>query len=152
MNTGPDKREEGTRDELALEIAQAYLEFADAIRLATLPTWVHADLTTSQVKAIFLLAHHGSLTVGKLATLLRVGSPAASILVQQLVEQKLVERAEDPGDRRRTLVSLTARGNRLVSGQREKREGKLVQLLGQLDDEALQGLLRGLQALNSVMR
>lgn len=152
MNTDSSEMKEEAREKIAREVAHAYLDFADAIRLATLPDWVHADLTTSQVKAIFLLAHHGSLPVGRLATLLRIGSPAASILVQQLVEQELVERAEDPRDRRRTLVSLTARGSKLVSGQRDKREAKLVQWLGQLDNDALEGLLRGLRALNSVMR
>lgn len=143
--------EKHSQKKLAKEVAHAYLEFADVIRLATLPTWIHADLTTSQVKAIFLLAHHGSLPVGKLAALLDVGSPATSILVQQLVEKNLVRRAEDPQDRRRTLVSLTPSGDKLISGQREKREAKLVEWLGQLDDEALDGLLRGLRALNEVV-
>lgn len=144
--------EKRLREKLAKEVAHAYLEFADVIRLATLPTWIHADLTTSQVKAIFLLAHHGSLPVGKLATLLGVGSPAASILVQQLVEKHLVRRAEDPQDRRRTLVSLTSRGDKLISGQREKRETKMLEWLAELDDKSLQGLLRGLRALNDAMR
>lgn len=144
--------ERPTRQKLTKEVAHTYLEFADVIRLATLPTWIHADLTTSQVKAIFLLAYHGSLPVGKLAALLGVGSPAASILVQQLVEKNLARRAEDPQDRRRTLVSLTSRGDKLISGQRDKREAKLLEWLAELDDDALKGLLRGLRALNEVIR
>lgn len=152
MSTSPEKMKGERRQKLAREVAHAYLDFADVIRLATLPTWVHADLTTSQVKAIFLLAHHGSTPVGKLATLLRIGSPATSILVQQLVEKNLVQRAEDPQDRRRTLVSLTTHGNKLVGGQRDKREAKLLEWLAELDDDALQGLLRGLRALNDAIR
>lgn len=143
---------EQTRETLATDAAQAYLEFAEAIRLAALPGWVHADVTASQVKAIFLLAHHGSLPVGELATLLNVGSPAASILVQQLVEQKLARRTEDARDRRRTLVSLTPRGSKLISGERRQRQEKLVEWLRQLDEESLRDLLRGLQALNEVAR
>lgn len=141
-----------SRETLPTDAARAYLQVADAIRLATLPNWLHADLTFSQVKAIALLAHHGSLSVGELAALLGVGSPAASILIQQLVEQKLAGRKEDPRDRRRTLVSLTSRGSKLISGQRQQRQDKLVEWLGQLEEQPLRDLLRGLQALNGVIR
>jgi len=135
---------------LAIEVVQTYLDLADTIRLATLPNWVNADLTTSQVKAIFLLAHHHALAVGELAGLLGIGSPAASILVQQLVEQALVERSEDTEDRRRTLVHLTAQGSRLVSGHREQREARLYHWLSQLADDQLSGLLHGLRGLAEI--
>ncbi len=147
-----NKMKERARTQLANEAVQAYLECGDALRLATLPNWITADLTISQVKAVALLAHHGALAVGELAGLLGIGSPAASILVQQLVEQELVERSEDIQDRRRTLVSLTAQGIRLISGQREQREARLHHWLSQLGDEELIGLQRGLWALVEIMR
>ncbi|RPI48269.1 MAG: MarR family transcriptional regulator, partial [Chloroflexi bacterium] len=98
------------------EAVQAYLALGDAIRLASLPGWIVADLTISQLKALGLLEHHGTLAVSELARSLSVGNPAASILVQQLVDQALVERSEDARDRRRTLVRLTTQGADLISG------------------------------------
>jgi DNA-binding MarR family transcriptional regulator len=139
--------EERLHTQLVDETVKAYLEFSDAIRLATLPSWVNADLTISQVKAVALLAHHGTLAIGELAGLLSIGSPAASILVQQLVEQQLVNRSEDIQDRRRALVSLTAQGIRLISGQREQREVRLYHWLSQMSEEELIGLQRGLKRL-----
>jgi DNA-binding MarR family transcriptional regulator len=141
-----------SRIQLANEAAQSYLELADAIRLTTLPGWITADLTISQVKAVFLLAYHGALAVSELAGLLGIGNPAASILVQQLVEQELVERSEDIQDRRRTLVSLTARGTKLISGRREQIEARLLPWLSQLSDDELTDLLRGLRALVEIVR
>lgn len=143
---------EAVRTQLTKEVVQAYLELGDAVRLASLPGWITADLTTSQVKAIILLGYYGPLSVGKLAELLGVGNPAASIVVQQLVEQELAERAEDTADRRRTLVSLTEKGSQLMSGQREQREGKVRDWLSQLDDDELAALRRGLVSLVGVAR
>ncbi|MGH2543766.1 MAG: hypothetical protein ACRDIB_13260, partial [Ardenticatenaceae bacterium] len=64
------------RTQLTREALQAYFELADTIRLATLPSWITLDLTISQVKAIFLLEHHGALAVSELAGLLGIGNPA----------------------------------------------------------------------------
>jgi DNA-binding MarR family transcriptional regulator len=147
MNTNKERPE---RQELTGRAVEVILDFGDAIRLQTLPNWVNANLTISQVKAVALLAHHGALAVGELAELLDIGSPAASIVVQQLVEQDLAQRTEDSRDRRRTLVSLTEAGKRLKSGQRQLREAKLRQWLDRLDDDALANLLHGLGALYEV--
>lgn len=136
----------------ANEAVLAYLAFSDALRLAILPSWITADLTISQLKAIFILAHHGMLTVSELAKLLGIGNPGASILVQQLVEQELAVRSEDIQDRRRTLVSLTVQGTKLISGRREQLEARLSQWLSQLDDDELTGLLRGFRALAEIVR
>lgn len=141
-----------SRTQQTKEAVQVYLELGDAIRLAALPSWITADLTISQVKAVFLLAHHGALAVSELAGLLGIGNPAASILVQQLVEQELVERSEDAQDRRRTLVSLTAQGTQLISSQREQGETRLRHWLSQLEDDQLVDLLHGLRALVEIVR
>ena len=117
-----------------------------------MPAWITADLTISQLKAVFLLAHHGALAVSELAGLLGIGNPAASILVQLLVEQGLVERSEDFQDRRRTLVSLSLQGTKLISGPREQGETRLRHWLSQMDDNALMSLQRGLGALVEIMR
>jgi len=134
------------------EAVQAYLALGDALRLASLPGWIVADLTISQLKALVLLEHHGALAVSELARSLSVGNPAASILVQQLVDQALVERSEDARDRRRTLVSLTALGADLISGRRRQTEENLSRWLGQLSEAERAGLVRGLRALAKVAR
>jgi DNA-binding MarR family transcriptional regulator len=137
---------------LVNEAIVAYVEFSNALRLAILPGWFTAELTISQVKALFLLAHHGSLTVGELAKLLGIGNPAASILVQQLVEQSVATRTVDLQDRRRTLVTLTDAGRKLMGGRREQVEAMLTQWLSRLPDDELANLLRSLNALVAIVR
>lgn len=139
-------------DHLKNEAVQAYLALGDALRVAILPDWVVADLTISQLKALMLLSYHGSLTVSALARLLNMGNPAASILVQQLVDQAFVERSEDAQDRRRTLVTLTAQGAELISGRHKQTATKLRELLGQLSEEQLMRVLDGLNILADLAR
>ncbi len=148
----PHTPQPSARSNVTRDTVDTYLSLVDAIRLATLPGWITADLTISQVKAVFLLAHHAALSVGELAAMLDIGNPAASILVQQLVEQALVERTQDHQDRRRTLVSLTAQGTKLISGRHEQREARLYEWLEHMPEDDLLALLRGLKALTAVVR
>ena len=134
------------------ETIELFIELVFTEKFADMPNWMDLDLTVSQVKSIYLLAHHHALAISELADLLGIGNPAASILVQQLVEQELVERAEDLNDRRRTLVSLTSRGAKLVSGRRDLREAKFRRRLSQMNDEELTGLLNGMKALVEIVR
>ena len=72
--------------------------------------WLGLDFTMAQLKALFALQHSGEIPVGGLAERVRVGLPAASIMVEKLVQLGLVARREDPQDRRRTLIALTPEG------------------------------------------
>ncbi|RPI26493.1 MAG: MarR family transcriptional regulator, partial [Chloroflexota bacterium] len=120
-------------------------------KFADIPKWFDFDLTVSQVKAVFLLAYHGTLTISELAKLLEMGNPAASILVQQLVQQEMVRRSEDPKDRRRTYVQLTAKGASLISGRREQREVKFRRWMSRMSDEEISGLWLGTSALARII-
>jgi DNA-binding MarR family transcriptional regulator len=143
---------ETSRIELANEVVRAYLELGDAIRLTALPAWITADLTISQLKAVFLLAHHGALAVSELAGLLGIGNPAASILVQLLVQHGLVERSEDAKDRRRTIVRTTTLGAGLIVSRREHIQANLHRWLNRLGDDELASLQRGLDALVQIVQ
>jgi len=129
------------------DIIEAYLDLGNATRVASLPNWITTDMTLSQLKAIIMLEFYGPMTVSELARRLGVGNPAASLLVQQLVEQELVERSEDSQDRRRTYVRPTARGSGLIASRREQIKLSLGRWLNRLDEEDLISLHRGLSAL-----
>lgn len=146
MSARPD--EAMPRDRMVEEVIQAFVELVLIQKHADMPCWMDFDLTVSQLRAVYLLAHHGLLSIGELAGLLKLGNPATSLLVQQLVQHKLAERSEDIRDRRRTFVRLTERGAGLVSG---RREAQFHLWLSQMDDESLAGLRRGLIALLSIM-
>ena len=134
------------------ETIQAFVEIVLMEKFADMPNWMDFHLTVSQLRAIYLLAYHETLTISELARALQMGNPAASILVQQLVQQGLVERSEDVNDRRRTFVRLTPRGSELVRGRRDQREVKFRRRLSQLSDDELAGLMQGVIALSKIVR
>jgi DNA-binding MarR family transcriptional regulator len=120
-----------------------------AIQQVVMPYWLQLDLSMAQLKGILTLASSGSTTVSQFATVLRVGRSAASLLVDRLVQDGLVERTEDTEDRRRTLIRLSPRGEDLVAQLRQGR-GKLHPLsdwLDHLSDSDLVALAQGLSAL-----
>ena len=57
----------------------------------------------------------GHISVGELAEQLMIRDHSAAELVSRLVQAKLVRRKTDPADRRRSLVIMTAAGERRLS-------------------------------------
>jgi DNA-binding MarR family transcriptional regulator len=134
-------------EELVDAAMLAQRQVVQALHAAAEPTWLQLELTMGQVKALFTLADD-ALTVSQLADRLGIGKPAASILVERLVQLRLVTRTEDQSDRRRTLVRLTAESTVLVEQLREGGQGTFRAWLGQMDDDDLTALVQGLQALS----
>jgi DNA-binding MarR family transcriptional regulator len=132
--------------ELIEAVIKAQREIAQSMHATADPAWLQLDLTMCQLKALFAMADD-ALTVGGLASALGIGKPAASILVDRLFQLRLITRAEDPLDRRRTLVRLTPEGEDLVAKLRQGGQERMRALLSQLDEGDLAALVRGLQAL-----
>ena len=114
------------------------------------PAWLHTELTFAQLRALFTLADYGPTPIGRVAGRLGIGLPAASSLVDRLVEQGLVKRREDPLDRRRTLAETTVAGQALAQRLRQGSREALRAWLEQMDGDDLAALVRGLEALFTI--
>jgi DNA-binding MarR family transcriptional regulator len=87
--------------------------------MASLSAW---DVTPSQMRTIRMLtAHEDGIRSSELAALLHIAPRSATEVIDALEAKGLVERSPDPTDRRATLISLTARGSRLVDEVRRAR-------------------------------
>ena len=113
--------------------------------------WLHLDLTMTQFKALVTLSANGPTTIGQLGQRLGIQLPGASHVADALVQLELAERYEDPEDRRRTFVRVSASGQTLVEQLREGGREKARAWLAELDDENMEALLRGLQAFAAVL-
>lgn len=72
------------------------------------------DLSFSQLAVLMRLKHGVKIGVTAVGEQLGVSNAAASQAVDRLVNLGLIERSEDPEDRRSRLLRLTARGNETV--------------------------------------
>ena len=148
----PDKRTEQSRPELVDTIVQAYMDLFSTMQFNAVSHWLMLELTFAQARALFMLAARKELTVSQLAKALDVGNPTASILVQQLVERGLVTRTEHTTDRRHTILRLSPKGEEIGTGRRQTRQKQWQRWLGQLSDEELHALARGLTAIVAVVK
>lgn len=119
---------------------------------ATAAEWLDLDLSISQLKALAVLIHEQPVTVGALADRLGLGMSGGSHLVDRLVQERLVERSEDPDNRRRTLLRLTPDAEALVRRLRQGRAEQLRRYLRRMAEEDLAALQRGLCALVAAHR
>jgi DNA-binding MarR family transcriptional regulator len=127
-------------------------QFAEQFRAVYL-TFHRRGAPTSQLPgasraALEHLALAGPLTIGETAAHLSRAQSVISEIVSHLEQQGLLEREDDPADRRRTLIWLTPRGHEALRRDREVLgvdllAGALARLPpGQADD-----LIDGLRAL-----
>jgi DNA-binding MarR family transcriptional regulator len=94
------------------------------------------DLSFTQIKALCALEAEGEeRSVKALASSLGLSLAAMSRAVDGLYERGLVERDEDPDDRRMKRVRLTPDGLAVPRGLSEARLSALSDLVGSFDDE-----------------
>ena len=78
-------------------------------------------LTLSQISALSTVEQWGPMRMNSLANHEAVGASVVTRMVASLEEQRLVQRTDDPDDRRASLVELTPAGRELLDGLRFER-------------------------------
>jgi DNA-binding MarR family transcriptional regulator len=111
-----------------------------------------AHLTPRHLTALHHILLTGPQSVGELAGRLHVALPTASLLVSELDRAGLVERAEDPADRRRTIVRITDEHWDACTEFLERRVAPVRRTLGQLKPAERRAFVRGLETLVSEFR
>jgi DNA-binding MarR family transcriptional regulator len=108
------------------------------------------ELTMAQVRVLFRLRNEGPLTSGGLAAALGVTLPTVTSVIDRLVARGLVERRDDPADRRRVILALAAEGQAIVERVQQGRRARLTAVVDGMDDAQRAMLIRGLEALVGV--
>jgi DNA-binding MarR family transcriptional regulator len=133
------------KDSLVGEIIDLFHQIGAARGKATASAWMDLKLTLPQFKVLVVISQHEISTVGCIADQLGVGESAASYLVERLARAELVERAEDPSDRRKAMIRLSDAGRALLEQLLGPRNW-LKDRLHDIDIEELEALRRGLEA------
>jgi DNA-binding MarR family transcriptional regulator len=121
------------------------------LRASANEDWASLSLTRAQLRILVQLQQEGPATVGKLACQLGVTLPSITATVDRLVQQGLVTRTDDPGDRRRVINQLTPAGTALIERLQEGKRARLTAALEQLPLSDLQGLTASLARLEDAI-
>jgi DNA-binding MarR family transcriptional regulator len=93
-------------------------------------TYSHVDLLT-----LSLIHEHGSLLPSELAQLERVSAQAISQVVQKLHDEGCIKKTSDKNDKRKTTLSLTAKGKQILDKVWEQKNEWLVHAIDDLFSE-----------------
>lgn len=139
-------------DEEVRKTIVLFKEFGSRMATLVQAAWIEGtELTMGQIRTMMLLHMKGSASVGSLAESLAISEPTASQLVDRLVRAGLVDRSEDPADRRRTLLTLSSAGRTRVEERAQLREEWTRTLLERVSSGDLTALRQGLHALIEAM-
>src|SRR6059058_3024196 len=103
MSMGGMRAMSETHEQIIKTVLESHAAIFRKLRRSVAPGWLQLDLSIAQVRVLFVLTQHPAAPIGTIAQVLGIGLPTASHLVEKLVRAGLVQRAEDPKDRRQTL-------------------------------------------------
>ena len=112
---------------LAAELRTAIMHTSRRLR-----TEASGDLLTPGQYSVLAALRTSSATLRALAKRERVQPPSMTRTVASLLERGLVDRIEDPHDRRQVIVSLTDAGRQALADARECRNAWLARRLAEL--------------------
>jgi DNA-binding MarR family transcriptional regulator len=109
------------------------------------------EMTMSQTKAMYLLIAAGRLRMSELAARLGVTSSTATGAVDGLVALGLVERHEDPADRRQVVVTPTPTAAATLEHFRELNSRRMSELLERLSPADLATVEHAMEILDATV-
>ena len=102
----------------AKQFNTALRDWAEIFMTYSMREWVRfvksSGLSMPQFSTLMRLYYHGRCGISEISAHLDVTAPAASQMVDRLVQMGLLERSEDPNDRRAKQVTLSAKGRGLI--------------------------------------
>ncbi|KAF0206761.1 MAG: MarR family transcriptional [Actinobacteria bacterium] len=104
-------------------------------------------LSKARMAALSTLMHRGRLRMSDLADLLDLPRPLATRAVNELVARGLLERCDDPADRRTVLVQPTAAGRAVYEDVQRESATALEEVLTDMIPGEVDALLVGLESL-----
>src|SRR4051812_41550692 len=105
-------------------------------------------LTPSQITALSTVGREGPLTLGALADTEHVTPPSMTKVVERLELLGLIERRDDPSDRRRVLAAVTPAGEAVLAEGRARKDALLTTRIAELDAAELARLAAALDVLD----
>jgi DNA-binding MarR family transcriptional regulator len=111
-----------------------------------------SGLSPSQVGTLMRLHHFGPCGISEVGIHLGVTNAASSQLVERLVQQGLIERPEDPVDRRARQLALTEKGQSLVQAGIDSRRSWMQALTCELTSAEQDAIIAALRLLTEAAK
>lgn len=135
------------------EFAEALQTWSRTFMRQSIHDMIHfsrgTGLSMPQVSTLFHLHHANECGVSNIGEHLGVTNAAASQMIDRLVQQGLIERTEDPHDRRVKQLKLTAKGVSIVRRGAEVRSRRIDSLNDALTSDEQTLIIKALNMLTA---
>jgi DNA-binding MarR family transcriptional regulator len=121
------------------------------LRCAGTGRMVKAGISMTHLHILWVLEHHGDLTMSRLADLLDVSVSNATGLIDRMAERGLVDRVRVPDDRRIVIVRASDEGARIRDEIEALKQDRLRSILGRLDHARLERVLGAIADLRTAV-
>jgi DNA-binding MarR family transcriptional regulator len=121
------------------------------LRCASMGRLVQGRVSLTQMHVLWLLQHHGELSMSRLAELLDVSLSNATGIIDRMDEGGLIERVRVPDDRRVVLVRPTEAGLRALSETASSKRERMRAVLGHLSASERPIVLAALRSLRRAL-
>jgi len=129
----------------------AYQAFESRLMAVHAPEFTAVDLTMAQAKLLYVVTATGDLSMSEIAQRLGVTISTASGAVDHLVSIGLLNRIDDPANRRQVQVSVTPFGRETLEATRELNIRQLRALLDLIGDADLEVVERAIRILTDAI-
>jgi DNA-binding MarR family transcriptional regulator len=140
-----------TADPLIDEIVAGLHGVIGSLRCAGTGRMVKAGISMTHLHVLWVLEHHGEMTMSRLAEMLDVSFSNATGLVDRMEERGLVERARVPDDRRVVIVRASEQGARMRDEIEAIKQDRMRSILGRLGPDQLTRVLSALGDLRTAV-
>ena len=138
--------------DLAAEVFRVVGRFRRQLRRSVGRGFDSARLTESQSELLWLVGRNPGISVSAAAAELGLVPNTASTLVSKLVSAGLLTRSVGATDRRVGELALAKPTQQIVDASRAARRALLSEVLGELDDDQIESLAKGLEVLDTMTR
>jgi DNA-binding MarR family transcriptional regulator len=136
----------------ALErIVEGLHDMIAGFRCAGTGRLVKAGVSMTHMHVMWLLQHHGDLSMSRLADLLDVSFSNATGIVDRMEERGLVERLRVPDDRRVVLVRIGPKGLDALEETEALKQDRLQAILGHLSPAQIDRVAAALDDLKTAV-
>jgi DNA-binding MarR family transcriptional regulator len=111
-----------------------------------------SGLSPSQASTLMRLHHAGACGVSDIGAHAGISNAASSQMIDRLVGMDLIQRREDPADRRNKIIELSPQGRELIEQGIEARRLWIEELTTALSPEEQQAIVHALTLLTQAAR
>lgn len=112
----------------------------------------NAGLSPSQTSTLMRLYHGRSCLVSEIGSHVGVTNAAASQMIEKLVQMELVERSEDPEDRRTRHLRLTEKGRQLIQQAFSARKEWLEAVIASMPAERRSAIIQAIEEMTNAAK